>query len=207
MRYRSQNDLAPYLQNQERSRSYLVLSLRVLSRLPIYNLNMSEAFSVRPLTRDDQAFLWEALHVALWTPDPPFRQPKEWLTWPHVARCVEDWGRTGDLGMIAMHRETPVGAAWLRLPHAHEQELAYVDEQTPIMGIGVLEPFQRSGVGSRLLAALIAAARTRYDAISLSHHPQNPAARLYAKFGFTEVDQRRTFKILRLDLNRDIARW
>ena len=163
---------------------------------------MSEAFSVRPLTPDDQEFLWEALHIALWTPDPPFRQPSDWLKIPQVARCVENWGRTGDLGMIATQGKTPIGAAWLRLPHAHEEEFAYIDEHTPIMGIGVLESFQQRGVGSKLLTALIEAAQTQYDAIGLSHHPQNPAARLYAKFGFIEVDERRTFKILRLDLKQ-----
>ena len=184
----------------------------MVCQFPIYNLNMrehlkaSEAFSVRPLTRDDQEFLWEALHIALWTPDPPFRQPREWLTWPHVARCVEDWGRAGDLGMIAMQGETPIGAAWLRLPHAHEPDFAYLDEQTPIMGIGVLEAFQQRGVGSQLLSVLIEAAQTRYAAIALSHHPQNPAARLYAKFGFIEVEERQTFKILRLDLKKCILR-
>ncbi|HEX9996551.1 MAG TPA: GNAT family N-acetyltransferase [Abditibacterium sp.] len=166
---------------------------------------MSDAFSVRPVSRDDQAFLFEALHIALWTPDPPFRQPIDWLKLPHVARCVEDWGRMGDLGIIATHGETPIGAAWLRLPQALEQELAFIDEQTPILGIGVLEPFQQRGVGSRLLTALIEAAQSRYDAVALSHHPQNPAARLYAKFGFVEVDERRTFKILRLDLKQHIS--
>ena len=158
--------------------------------------------TIRPLTAADQEFLWEAFHIALWKPESPFRQPRAWLDKPHIARYVENWGREGDLGLVALENETPIGAVWARLFPEADNVMAWQDAQTPVLGIGVVEAWQGRGVGSQLMAALIEAATGRFPAISLSHHPQNPAARLYEKFGFAEIGMENGFVLRRRELNQ-----
>ncbi|HSN19234.1 MAG TPA: hypothetical protein VLS49_01065 [Usitatibacter sp.] len=44
--------------------------------------------------------------------------------------------------------------------------------------------------------AALEAARARYRKASLSVHPQNPAARLYARCGFVDVGVCRTYRVM-----------
>jgi len=82
----------------------------------------------------------------------------------------------------------PVGAAWLRLLPEDDRGYGFVDTETPELGIGVVATHRGRGIGSLLLEALIVSARQqRYDAMSLSVEPDNPARRLYERCGFQVV--------------------
>ena len=150
---------------------------------------MSMEFRIRPLTIDDEAFLWEMLYQALFVPpgQPPF--PRELVNEPEIRRYVEGWGADGDLGVVAIcaTSQTPVGAAWLRLLRADESGYGWVDDETPELTIAVLPASRCKGIGTELLARLIEAARAHYPAISLSVAAENPARGLYERFGFTTV--------------------
>jgi ribosomal protein S18 acetylase RimI-like enzyme len=157
---------------------------------------------IRPLASQDQQALWDIFHVALWDPPPAKLRLREILDHPEVRIYAEDFGqREGDLG-VALEVDgvaTPVGACWMRLVTGG-RGLAYIDEETPQLGIALLPGYQGQGHGERLMRAALAAAKTRFPRVSLSVHPENPAANLYRKCGFRQVDVRRTYLVMVADL-------
>ena len=83
----------------------------------------------------------------------------------------------------------PVGAAWYRLYSAAEPGYGFVSESVPEVSIAVSEGARKSGVGSALLAALSEDARRQgHPSLSLSVLRENPAVRLYERFGFRLVE-------------------
>lgn len=152
-------------------------------------------FATRPLLPADQDFLWNVFHIALWDPPPAPLRPRSVLDHPEVSIYAKDWGRDSDIGVVGMVGGEPAGAAWMRLITGGKG-LAYIDDATPQLGIGLLPAFQHRGFGGPLLLAALDAARARYRQVSLSVHPQNPAKRLYERCGFRQVDVRHTFPIM-----------
>jgi ribosomal protein S18 acetylase RimI-like enzyme len=152
----------------------------------------------RPLLPEDQDFLRDVLHVALWDPPPAPLRPREVLDHPGVRIYAEGWGREGDVGVVALAgpEATPAGAAWMRLIIGGAG-LAYVDERTPQLGIALLPPFQHQGYGEPLLRAALDAARAHgYAQVSLTVHPRNPAIALYERCGFRKMALRNTYHLM-----------
>src|SRR5688572_30744803 len=80
----------------------------------------------------------------------------------HLQRYAEDWGRPGDLALLAedSERATPIGAVWMRLFPRGRPGFGFINESTPELSIAVSGRWRRVGVGSALLAALIDSARS-----------------------------------------------
>jgi ribosomal protein S18 acetylase RimI-like enzyme len=125
-------------------------------------------YSLRSLTPTDQPFLWEMLDLA---------------------RYVQDWGQEGDRGFLASDLATgePIAAVWLRFLIGENQGYGYIDDQTPELGLAVVPEYRGQGIGTALLNALVAVVP---GAISLSVSADNPALRLYQRFGFAIVSER-----------------
>jgi predicted N-acetyltransferase YhbS len=103
-----------------------------------------------------------------------------------VYRYVQNWGRPGDAGIVAMDGPHSYGAAWYRLFTAREPGFGFVDEQTPELTLAVVPSRRGKGAGKELLDALLAKARADgYGAISLSAAPEQ--APFYERFGFGPV--------------------
>ncbi len=138
----------------------------------------------------DESFLWEMLYLALHVPDgqPPF--PREIVQEPEIRHYVEGWGRRGDMGVMALDEEKPVGAAWLRLFADHDRGFGYVDEATPELSIAVLPEYRGHGIGTALLHRALEMVAFCYNTVSLSVTKSNPAYRLYARMGFVTVSRR-----------------
>jgi ribosomal protein S18 acetylase RimI-like enzyme len=144
-------------------------------------------FTIRSLEPADQEFLREMLYIALWDPSGTSPRPRSILDHPRIARYIQEWGtEPHDLGFVACLSDgTPIGVVWSRLLLPPEEGGAFFDSETPELGIAVLPEFHRRGVGTALLAHHLQAASTRFRAVSLGVHPENPARLLYQKFGFT----------------------
>ena len=146
----------------------------------------------RPLTADDQRFLWEMLHIALWDPPPAGLRPREALDHPDVRIYAEGWGRDGDVGVVAeTDADEASGACWVRLlPEG--RGLAWIDRETPQLGIALLPTFQGQGHGAPMIHACLDACRTHgHPQVALTVHPENPARGLYARCGYEDIGEKR----------------
>ncbi|MBD0267286.1 MAG: GNAT family N-acetyltransferase [Cyanobacteria bacterium Co-bin8] len=106
---------------------------------------------------------------------------------PALARYAAGWGRAGDMGIVALLQDQPIGAAWLRLWQGHNRGFGFVAEDVPELAIAVLPDYQSQGIGTQLLSRLLHSARGWYGAVSLSTRADNPAVKLYKRMGFVKV--------------------
>ena len=108
-----------------------------------------------------------------------------------LTRYVDNWGRAGDVAIIAHETGNRVGAAWLRLFPSSEPGYGFVDEQTPELSVAVVPSRRGHGFGGELMDALLARARADgFASISLSVAKDSPAVQLYERYGFAEVGER-----------------
>jgi ribosomal protein S18 acetylase RimI-like enzyme len=79
----------------------------------------------------------------------------------------------------------------------------YVDDTTPELAIAVDPQRTGDGIGSQLLKRLLLDAERMFPAVSLSVRADNPARRLYERFGFQPVaDRERTNRVGGTSLTR-----
>jgi ribosomal protein S18 acetylase RimI-like enzyme len=137
---------------------------------------------------DLDAIKWALFGALDWSPErelPPFELVMEH---PEAARYHRDWGRPGDLGVIAEEGGEVVGVAYCRLFTEDDHGYGYVDPETPEIAIAVRDGHRGEGIGRRLLDALTELAREHGIArLSLSVETENPARRLYERAGYREL--------------------
>jgi GNAT superfamily N-acetyltransferase len=160
------------------------------------------AIRLRPAVASDESFLRDMLcNAARWRPGQEDINRAQVLSDDHVARYVDAWKRTGDVGVVAHESRHPVGAAWLRKLTIDRPGYEFIDESIPELTIAVVSERRGLGIGARIMGSLLAAAReVGYDAISLSVEPDNPARHLYESFGFQRVGAAPGSWTMRLDL-------
>lgn len=147
-------------------------------------------YHIRPLRSDDGPFLWDMLYHAIHVPEGHVAPPRDIVYLPDLARYVQDWGQTGDYGFLASGVETGVllGAAWIRLLTGKNRGYGYVDDDTPELSIAVLPQHRGQGIGTALLGCLFSSSPGS-SSISLSVSGDNPALKLYQRFGFRIVGE------------------
>ena len=118
-----------------------------------------------------------------------------------ASRYVEGWGRPGDRGLILIDESFPVGAAWYRLFTADRPGYGFLDEETPELTIAVVPSRRGRGFGAELLTALLEQAREDgHSSLSLSVEKDNPAVKLYERFGFRPMKEMGATVVMRADL-------
>jgi GNAT superfamily N-acetyltransferase len=142
-------------------------------------------YVIHPLTPADEAILWEMLYQALRTSQ-EMDPPRDIVRQPEYARHVAGWGRPGDTGFVAYDADKTdelLGAAWFRLPPATGEESA-----TPELAFAVKSGHRKRGIGTALLTQLVKA-NPQFTAVTIAASANNPAVRLYDRFGFKIVQQ------------------
>jgi len=147
-------------------------------------------YVIRPLELEDEPFLWEMLYQAIHVPEGQPPLPREIIQIPELARYVQSWGREGDCGFLSSDTLTshPIGAVWLRLPIGEHKGYGYVDDNTFELSIAILPEYRGQGIGTQLLTHLLASEWGK-SSISLSVSADNPAVRLYERFGFEIISR------------------
>jgi GNAT superfamily N-acetyltransferase len=142
-------------------------------------------YVIRALTTADEPVLWEMLYQAWQTSeDAPSR---EIIRQPEFARYVEGWGREGDIGFLAYdakHDDELLGAVWLRSPADDKRQ---GKEAAPELAFAVKPGLRKRGIGAALLTQLVKT--NPHHAISMRASANNPAVRLYERFGFKIVNE------------------
>lgn len=138
---------------------------------------------------DDLEHVKWALYTALaWDPERQLPPREVTLEHPEAARYHRDWGRPGDLGVIATTAGVVVGVAYCRLFGDDDHGHGYVDDRTPEVAVAVREGHRGRGLGARLMTELADAARAAgFSRLSLSVATDNPARRLYDRLGYREI--------------------
>ena len=138
--------------------------------------------SYRPLGAQDEAHVWRALQLA------SHEESLEAVrAQPLLAMYAQGWGREGDGGVLALHGEQAIGAAWFRLWSGEARGFGFVDERTPELGIAVEPAWRGRGVGRELMRRVLSEASLSFSAISLSVRAESAAVRLYEQCGFELV--------------------
>jgi ribosomal protein S18 acetylase RimI-like enzyme len=115
-----------------------------------------------------------------------------------LSRYVDNWGRPGDLAVVAHETGNRVGAAWLRIFSPDEPGYGYVDDTTPELSIAVVPSRRRHGLGKELMDALLAAADgAGHEAVSLSVEADSPAVSFYERNGFESVREQEGGLVMR----------
>ncbi|MEG3899674.1 MULTISPECIES: GNAT family N-acetyltransferase [unclassified Microcoleus] len=146
-------------------------------------------YSIRPLTQEDEPFLWQMLYEAAHMAEEGESTVQAVVNHPLIAKYVKNWGRASDLGFASeLNGSQLVGAAWLRLFAEDDKGFGWVDDTTPELAIAVLPEYTNQGVGTQLLARLLSAAQVSYRSVSLSVRSSNRALSLYERSGFKVIE-------------------
>ena len=143
-------------------------------------------YVIRPLTPADEPILWEMLYQALQTSEGA--PPRDIVRQPQFARHAEGWGRAGDVGFVAYdakQKDELLGAVWLRLATGDQRDDT---KAAPELAFAVKPGLRRRGIGAALLTQLVKAT-PQQSTISIRAPTNNPAVRLYERFGFKVVEQ------------------
>ena len=112
---------------------------------------------IQALGTADAPLVWDYLWLSIFVPpgDPP--TPADAVHRPEIACYVEDWGRSGDDGVLAVDDTSGAdrGAAWLRLWPGVETGYGFVDRSTPELAMAVRPEHRGRGIGSCLLDTLL----------------------------------------------------
>jgi len=138
-------------------------------------------YVIRPLTAADEPILWDMLYQALQTSEGA--PPPDVVKRPEFARYVEGWGRPNDAGFVAHDTQTSqlLGAVWIR-------RLSNQPDAPPDLAFGVKPGLRRRGIGAALLTQLVKT-YPEQSMISIRTSANNPAVRLYERFGFKIVNE------------------
>ena len=146
-------------------------------------------YSIRPLTPEDEPFLWQMLYEAAHIAEEGESTVQAVLNHPLIAKYVKNWGRANDRGFVAeLNGSQPVGAAWLRLFPGDDRGFGWIDGTIPELAIAVLPEYTNQGVGTQLLARLLSEAKASYRSVSLSVRSLNRALSLYERSGFKVIE-------------------
>jgi len=143
---------------------------------------------IRPIKKNESALLEEFLYDAIYIPPGEPRPGKEIILLPELSLYYRDFGRKGDLCLIAELEGKAIAAIWSRLFSEREMGFGYVNAETPELSMSVKAVYQNCGIGTLLLTRMITTLKEKhYPQVSLSVDIQNFAYKLYRKFGFESL--------------------
>lgn len=133
--------------------------------------------------------LSKLLYDAIFIPPGCERPPFDIIKDPEIYVYIRDFGREGDLCLVAEHNSEIIGAVWSRYFSEDEKGFGFIDTETPELSMSVNEKYRGKGIGTRLLAEMIKLLREKdTPQVSLSVDKINYAYSMYKKSGFEDYE-------------------
>jgi len=143
--------------------------------------------ALRPATADDFEFARKAHHEAL---GPHIERLFGWDADYQAARCRSCFSPDG--ASVLLMKGEQIG--WLKV--LEDDDRIYLSQ------LFILPRFQNRGVGSTVLTQLTGAWRTKAKPVRLGVFKDNPARRLYERFGFVVESEEETRYVMRWSPDR-----
>ncbi|GAC1368453.1 MAG: hypothetical protein NVS2B12_08630 [Ktedonobacteraceae bacterium] len=152
------------------------------------NLDMEvNKYGVRDLmaTAHEISFLTTMVYIAHHPTRIPVPDARRASYLPYVSAWVDNWGRRGDIALVAEQEHELLGAACCRLFSSRDEVAGFLGEDAPILLLAVLPQYRRRGIGRCLLTTLMQRAKdAAFSTLSLAVAAPNPCYALYEQAGF-----------------------
>ena len=148
---------------------------------------MEAEIIIRDLDQSETGILKTMLYNAIFIPPEEVKPPPEIIELPEIAVYIKDFGREGDICLVAEIEGVIAGAVWTRLFTAGAQGYGFIAPEIPVLSMSVLEQYRRQGIGTMLLAGMLKKLASKgFRQVSLSVDLANYAYRMYRKQGFED---------------------
>ena len=142
---------------------------------------------------ENEPFLKEMLFTALFIPPGEPMLPKETVGHPDLLKYYHDWGRMGDIGVLAKANGVPIAACWSRLFPPESPGYGFVAPGVPELTIAVQADWRNKGIGQKMLDLLCEDNKAEgFKSLCLSVDKRNKAHRLYQRLGFDVLEEKGT---------------
>lgn len=156
----------------------------------------------RELQEDERVFLSEMLYEAIFVEPGKPALPKSIVNDPSLLKYIDDFGvRKGDMCIIVIVHEKPVGACWGRFFSKESPGYGFISDTIPELSIAIHKDYRNQGLGSVLIRELAEYYREQgIKALSLSVDKKNPAYQLYQRMNFVVFSETEKSVVMKLEL-------
>lgn len=163
---------------------------------------MKEKYTIKIADKNDQDFLYEMLYQSIYVEPHSPNPDRKIIETPEILKYIANWGKKGDYALIAIDEiGNKIGAVWIRYFDSNNKGYGFISDKIPEMGIAVEQEYRGNGIGSFLIEEILKRTKKKIQSISLSVQLNNPALKLYRRFGFYECEKDGDSVILRYDNN------
>lgn len=141
-----------------------------------------------------QQFFYRVIYVP--GGQPPF--PFETIYKPELYKYIKNLGdKRGDIIFTATAGAEIAGIVWVRLFSSANPGCGYVSDYIPELSISIKEPYQRQGIGTRLIKYILSELEAlNCPAVSINVDARNPAKAFYDSLGFEKVKEQDESEIM-----------
>jgi len=148
-----------------------------------------DTLTIKELNLSQAGILKSLLYTAIFVPPGQEKLQFDIITNPEIAVYIKDFGRKGDLCLVAEINGEIAGAVWTRLFNEIEKGFGFISSDIPELSMAVFESFQKKGIGKMLLNGMIKLLIDHgYKNVSLSVDKNNYAYNLYKSYGFEDYE-------------------
>ena len=156
---------------------------------------------IRELKQHETGVLRELFYYAIFMPEDADPLPFSIVDHLDLIKYHQEWGRKGDIAMVADLDGKIIGITWCRLWENEEKGYGFIDNDIPELGVAILPEYRNKGIGTGLIKQMLNTVKEAgFKALSVSVEKRNRAVKLYKRLGFSIVKDKFPDYIMRIDL-------
>ena len=145
-------------------------------------------YIIREIKPTEIHLLKDFLYEAIFQRDEENLLPKDVINQPELNVFIDNFGKPGDLCLVADIDGKVVGAVWTRILSGEIKGFGNIDDKTPEFAISLYKEFRNKGIGTALMKNMMHLLKERgYRKTSLAVQKDNYAVRMYKAVGFEIV--------------------